>query len=454
MKPAAEITKTEEIMDATKQIQCNWSDFDRRIGAYLEAVDATAKAAANYVTVDAARPGPSYEEMLAIEKRVKAEVDAGPKYYMYGSPEHARVKEIEAPLVAIQQRLFEVRPAKAALEAAQKREANVKAALSPDLAVLSVEDLRSLLHSELGLVLVTEGYDLTNAEYAAVLRGEKQLNCKCDGGYVYAEGQWSDITVLVRLDDEIRHVLCHYLAQHGSFTPNCLKRIVPERFAAHRVASLAPHQENPIPAEIQAAQIASIPSSEDGLSGWLLVGDGGTSKTTYAAAALTDMFTIRYHERRMDGGGAESTLCAWSITVPEWLAETERYKYRDFDSDEQIEAPDVTAEAIRREADETGLRPILWIEEIDKVRMTEPRRILLFELINSVYKLDGLIVCTANVTLDELRSHLDTRQYPITRRIAGANDAGGYKIWDFWPLTRPTKAPKRQSTKQKTGRAS
>jgi hypothetical protein len=127
------------------------------------------------------------------------------------------------------------------------------------------------------------------------------------------------------LDDEIEHPLCHHLSKHGAKTPDCLASLIPRRFQSHRVLNLKPWTENPLPPQRQEEMIAKIPSCADNLHGWLLAGEGGTSKATYAAAAFTDMVTIRAFKNPE----AES-LCCYAISLPGWLAETEKYKYRNY----------------------------------------------------------------------------------------------------------------------------
>jgi hypothetical protein len=437
----------DQIMGSSKTINCTWSDLETNLGNYIKAADEAKVAKEALSAADAANPGPSMEKMTEIEANVEAEIKKVPRCYVDFGPESdeykARIREIRAPLAAIETRLHVLREAGKVVEEAKAKEAKAKAAMSPDLQALPLADLRGLCSDPIDLAYITEGYDYTLAERAAVVRGEVKHECGCDKGFGYAAGPWRDTTVMVRMDDEVRHGLCHHLATHGTSTPECLTDLVPKRFQKHRAHALTPRKLNPIPAETQAQQIASIPSSEEGLNGWLMLGEGGTSKTTYAAAAFTDMLTLRCHkllDQPRKSWRNETRMCAWAITVPEWLSETEKYKYRNYKSEERIDAPKVTAEAICKEAKETGLRPILWIEEIDKLKMTEPRRILLFELINCVYKLDGLIICTSNMTLADLRAHLDTSEYPITRRIAGDKDAEGYRIWDFWPPQQLKKA--------------
>ena len=132
--------------------------------------------------------------------------------------------------------------------------------------------------------------------------------------------------------------------------------------------------------------------------------------------------------------------CVWAITLNEWFDAMLRYRTRDYDSEEVVPAPDVTAQVIRETSERMRIPPLLWIEEMDKVRFTDTNRNWLHTLINSVYELDGCIVATTNSTLAELRQSLGEG---IVSRLDGSRDGEeGFVCLDFSPP--PAKAVKRK----------
>jgi hypothetical protein len=69
------------------------------------------------------------------------------------------------------------------------------------------------------------------------------------------------------------------------------------------------------------------------------------------------------------------------------------------------------------------------LEELDKFRPTVNRLRNLYCLIDAVYEADGIIVSTANETLDGLKELLGE---PVFRRLSGSNDEdGSYLVWDL-----------------------
>ena len=75
--------------------------------------------------------------------------------------------------------------------------------------------------------------------------------------------------------------------------------------------------------------------------------------------------------------------------------------------------------------------PVLWLEEIDRFRVTDAKASLLFALIDAVYEARGCIILTANATKSKRESLLDPA---IFRRIMGANDSGDARNFTRWDM--------------------
>jgi hypothetical protein len=259
--------------------------------------------------------------------------------------------------------------------------------------------------------------DYPDRVIAALLRGEIAIGCGgCESGYtiVHVAG------VKVILDDEVRHPIC--FARSGYFDDSFISwinGIFPETFAGHRLHSLSPWAKNPIRDDVQAGLIAKIPSRAEDVKGLIMFGRGGTSKTTYAAASIIDMLTFR----RVENPRA-TNLNYWRVKVPTWLREMEAYDSRSYKGP-SVAPPDTAPHRLEETTQETGLPPILWIEELDKFKATANRLNMLYSLIDTVYEAGGTIVTTTNSRPAELEEHLGV---PLYRRLTGVNDADDGKF--------------------------
>jgi hypothetical protein len=305
-----------------------------------------------------------------------------------------------------------------------------------------------------GIDLAPHWPDVSDAMLAGMIRGEIPIDCihGCDHGHLRLGFSNIEGVDLV-LNDEVRHPVC---VARSNWNSACLDGAVPPKFAAHRAHSLAAYGKSPINLEVQRQTIGMIPSMVRNLNGWLMVGRAGTSKTTYAAAAITDMLTFRaaFDARPYDSFGyfsseAEvdtSQLNYWRLKVPKWIQDTESFKNRDF-GDQSVPEPELTPHAVETATSRTGLPPIVWMEELDKVGPTAPRLRYLYSLVDAVYESGGIIISTSNMKAAELKKHLEE---PIYRRLCGENDPDGeYLVWDFWKMEKLTAADL-QKLKQKT----
>ena len=192
---------------------------------------------------------------------------------------------------------------------------------------------------------------------------------------------------------------------------------LPRSHRKHRSLDLKPYAASPIAALTQAGLIAKLPFTTHKLHGWVITGPPGTSKTTYATAALIDMWTDARH--------SGYDLFMYRVEVPEWLAETAAWDTRDFEEEWLPPEPEISAGDIERK----GGFPVLWLEELDKFKPTENRLNYLYRLVNTVYEMQGLIIVTCNDTEIQLRERLGPS---ISRRIFGDNDDP--KAYMHWPL--------------------
>lgn len=201
-----------------------------------------------------------------------------------------------------------------------------------------------------------------------------------------------------------------------------------------RIHSMEPYQPNPnrpptLPLRTQVASIAKLKEIPAGIRVWLLVGPGGTCKTAYVSAWMTDIITLR-----LAIGG--DNLCIWQVSAQDWLTSKQAWDNRDWD-DEVTPEPTLSVDVIRHACACSGLRPMVWIEELEKVKITDDRRNLLHDLIDCVYCLKGLVVTTSNITYEQLSDKLGV---PLMRRIDGRDDnPSDFILCDFFKEAKTSK---------------
>lgn len=142
--------------------------------------------------------------------------------------------------------------------------------------------------------------------------------------------------------------------------------------------------------------------------GFAFFGDPQTGKTTMSnllfKAAIIER-VIAEHER----GSFITPANVWRITARALCQQAQdRAMGRDRD-DEVMGSPGelfaaqqriVSKERIQRAVD-AGLRPRLFIEEWDKVGLTDFRRETLFDILDAIYSAKGQLVMTSNLKWDE-----------------------------------------------------
>jgi hypothetical protein len=121
----------------------------------------------------------------------------------------------------------------------------------------------------------------------------------------------------------------------------------------------------------------------EGLRSLLLYGDYNTSKTTFAAAYIIDVITYRISTSQHRDSSAFHP-CVWSINLNEWFDDYLNWRTRDR-GDNEVQPPSVTVRDIVDTSGRMGLTPVLWIEEFDKVNITDSNRKWLHTLINRIY---------------------------------------------------------------------
>ncbi len=171
-----------------------------------------------------------------------------------------------------------------------------------------------------------------------------------------------------------------------------------------RLADLKPYAGSPVPLDKQAKIVSTLRDHID--EGWAFFGTPGVGKSTWA----TGLFHQAVMNRLLDENnhhGEVLPASLWRITARALCQQAQDRATRsgessdDFcgDPGELFRASQrvVSRERIER-AHKRGLKPHLFIEEWDKVGLTDFRRETLFDVLDCMYNVDGQLVITSNLT--------------------------------------------------------
>jgi DNA replication protein DnaC len=205
--------------------------------------------------------------------------------------------------------------------------------------------------------------------------------------------------------------------------------MVPAHYADIKLKTLAVSPRSKLDPAVQVAAIRFLKENPE--KNYAFFGPSGTSKTTYTMALLQHAIADLTLQLHRIGGSVVPSL--WRCTAQTLLDQHyAKWDHRDMVGEDgerlSIKEPDVTVEKILAAA-RKGLRPCLFLEEIDKVRMTETRSGILFSIINAVFEHAGQIVINSNLTPEGLEAHLGEMQgATIPNRIMD----GGGKAFNFF----------------------
>lgn len=173
--------------------------------------------------------------------------------------------------------------------------------------------------------------------------------------------------------------------------------IVPERFRDVRLDTLTPSMESACPMSRQSALITRL--REEPTSSYLLWGPPGSGKTHFSFA-LFRVAASRWAENASQMHHAPQAV--WRIRAASLIDEQIAWDTRSLIDDAEVRVPTVTVSMIRAAAN-AGLRPCLYLDELDKAGLhTEARRRRLFEVVDEVYQHKGQLVATANKSIEQM----------------------------------------------------
>ena len=215
--------------------------------------------------------------------------------------------------------------------------------------------------------------------------------------------------------------------------------IIPKSHAHHRIGTLRPIAGLPVSEKHQEDLISRIPATSR-LRSWLVCGPPGASKTTYLAAVAAEEIYRR--------GALGSYLQAFRVKVPDWLDQMLLWKTRNF-ADTSVKRPYPDVDRILSgppeldrgsehfQEDEAYMPPLIWLEELDKIKLSEFNRNALIRLVDAVYEQRGMILASSNLSPQVLRDFLGDEIY---RRIAGTcespDERSAFVVWDLFKVSK------------------
>ena len=186
------------------------------------------------------------------------------------------------------------------------------------------------------------------------------------------------------------------------------KRELPLAYQKFSLATLKPDLLNRLPVGVQQQEMDYVRQHES--ENFLFLGPSGTGKTTLAYA----LFRAAYdrsakHLWSEDRGGLEYKDRRWiwrgnfNDLLNQFNAKQKEQK------DNPVPDPEVTQQKIKNAARD-GFRPVLIIEEVDKIELNMHRSNFLFHLIDETINAGGQLIMTTNLTMAEFRDNLTANE--------------------------------------------
>jgi hypothetical protein len=210
--------------------------------------------------------------------------------------------------------------------------------------------------------------------------------------------------------------------------------IVPPRYKWVDLYTLKPSSRVGLSLGRQEKILAQVRENPD--MNYLLTGLAGTGKTTISTALFREAIeTWAFHCHLLN----KTTNAVWRISANQICQELWAYKTqpdRHVDGYGQIvgsSPPPSLQIGDVKFARKEGLRPCLFLEEMDKIAITKSKLDELFKLIDCFYENLGQVVITSNKSARELVKFLGPDHGPqIVRRLleksGGVDDPGGFGI--------------------------
>jgi DNA replication protein DnaC len=177
------------------------------------------------------------------------------------------------------------------------------------------------------------------------------------------------------------------------------KVVIPPMYHYVNLHTLKPNTLSRLSLEQQQSELDTIRKYRN--QSFLFFGPSGTGKTTFAMALLRHAYERKSNEKHFwssdSQGGASFREERW-IWRGNFNSMLQEYNDKNKESWERpADAPDVTVKKIFA-AHKARRRPVLVIEEVDKIEMNAHRVKFLFGILDAMLNNDGQIIMTTNLT--------------------------------------------------------
>jgi DNA replication protein DnaC len=182
-----------------------------------------------------------------------------------------------------------------------------------------------------------------------------------------------------------------------------IERILPLRYQRNNIWTLEPSTASKLPLERQRFLIDFMKQPENRDKGYLLFGKTTLATCLVRHAIERDWNDWFFRPRSHNIPGALKWNNDW-IRYINW--DNLIGEYMAYQNDRDAEPPTISAAIIKKVA-ESGRRPVLCIEELDKSRLTEYKANKLFDIVQAVDANKGQLIITTNYrTLEEFEAFL------------------------------------------------
>jgi hypothetical protein len=202
-----------------------------------------------------------------------------------------------------------------------------------------------------------------------------------------------------------------YISRLGDFTAMYFYRM-PPAYRNHTLGNLLPYAgtANLVSLERQQTIINKLKESPE--CGWSFFGPPHVGKTTWTTALYThnlwQFFMGKDIYTETDRTKVRNKTAVWRIKAKALLDQYTDWSGKRFDKDEDgaytAVEPDVTPEKIIKYR-RLGVKSKLYLEEIDKINMTEARSNNLFEVLDTLHEEEGIVVLNSNLTPEEFTTN-------------------------------------------------
>lgn len=226
---------------------------------------------------------------------------------------------------------------------------------------------------------------IERSDLARAATGEGRPCPVCKGaGFLYAIHVGEKRGIRVNYG---KYCSCNFWSQYWRE----MRRMTSSRFLGVSLQSLKP--VGPRLGTEQQEQIISTVKKNSKKS-FLLVGPAGRGKTHIATALFSHALERSIWEQLRFNGGATYKTCVWRAEAGLLISRTIDFDKRDMEKDTRTPVPLVRV--IDIEMLPEGVRPVLVLDEVDKVAKSAYHLNVLLKLVDTVYERHGQIIMTSN----------------------------------------------------------